>query len=162
MTELARTPPRLQRLFQTIDFAPLPQHRCAVRGLDAWRERRGSQLAPSTADMLADETRDVTDHSLLAEPVDGTRDFVITEVGQRARLILQTPSQRSCLSQVGHRRIAARLRQLFRLVLEYGEPVDVRFVEGDRDYEVLTAPVRAPNGRILLFCTMAFDELSAA
>jgi hypothetical protein len=159
MTELARTPSRLRRLFQIIDFAPLPQHRYAAQGLDAWRELRGSQLAPSTADMLGHQTRNIADHSLLAEPIAGKKDFMISQVGMQARLMLQPPSSRSRLSQVGYRRIAARLRRLFHLVLEYGEPVDVRFVEGDRAYEVLAAPVRASNGRTSLFCTIAVDEL---
>lgn len=159
MTELARTPPRLQRLFQTIDFAPLPQHGCAIRALETWRATRGSQPAPSAVDMLEHETRDFSEDSLLAEPIAGTKEFAIRRMGSRVRFVLQTSSSHTRLSKVGHRRVAARLRRLFRLVLEYGDPVDVRFIEGDRSYEVLAAPLRAANGRTSLFCTMAVDEL---
>ena len=63
------------------------------------------------------------------------------------------------LSQAGERRLAVRLRRLFPLTIEYGEPVLVRFVEKGRSFEVLAAPVESQSGARALFCTMAVDEL---
>jgi hypothetical protein len=63
------------------------------------------------------------------------------------------------LSRLPDRRLAARLRQLFQMALDYGEPVDVRFVDGRRGYEVLAAPVGKDGGKAVIFCTLTFDEL---
>ncbi len=161
MTELARTPPRLRRLFQTIDLTPLPQHRTIAESLDAWRGRRGSDLVPPAADIFRDGTHPVLDHSFLVEPLPGTRDYAVTEAGAAARLALGLKYSAETVMQLGARRIAARLRPLFGLVVEYGEPVIVKFVEGQRCYELLAAPVSIPSGGIALFCTLNFDELPA-
>ena len=159
MTELALTPPRLRRLFQTIDLAPLPQDRTIEESLDMWRKRRGSALAPAAADMFRDQTHIVLDHSLLVEPLPGLKDFAIGEVGSAARLLLGQKYSGDRLSQLGDRRIAARLRQLCRMVLDYGEAVIVKFGEGNRGYEVLAAPMNTRSGETALFCTLTFDDL---
>lgn len=159
MTELALTPPNLRRLFQTVDLAPLPQDRAVAESLDAWRERRGRRLSPPAGDMLHDQTRTVLDQSFLAEPLPGTRDFAITGAGLRARRLLEPLHAEARLSQLRDRRLAARLRQLFAMVLDRGEPIDVRFVDGQRGYEVLAAPVATTSGKAALFCTLTFDEL---
>jgi hypothetical protein len=159
MTELARTPPNLQRLFQTVDLAPLPQDCAVADSLKAWRERRGPRLSPPAEDMFRDQTRTVLDHSFLAEPHPGKRDFAIAKAGAEAGHLLEPAVADARLSRLPDRRRAARLRQLFRMVLDFGEPVDVRFVDCDRGYEVLAAPVETAGGKTAIFCTLTFDEL---
>jgi len=161
MTELARTPPSLQRLFQAIDLAPLAQDQVIAESLGMWRERRGHDLAPQAADILHGQAPCVHDHSFLAEPLPGTRDYAVSEAGEGARAALDLKDSAERVSQSGARRIAVRLRQLFRLVLDYGEPIIVKFVEGQRSYELLAAPVATPGGGTVLFCTLTFDELTA-
>lgn len=159
MTELARTPPQLRRLFRTIDFAPLPQHVAVGKALEVWREKRGSRLAPPAADIQGAAATAVLDLSILAEPVRGSEDFAISGAGSQARPIMGLQAASGRLSQAGERRLAVRLRRLFPLTIEYGEPVLVRFVEKGRSFEVLATPVESHSGARALFCTMAFDEL---
>lgn len=161
MTELARTSPNLQRLFQTIDLAPLPQDQVIAESLDVWRNRRGSDLLPTAADVIRAQSHSVQDCSLLAEPLPGTRDYAVSEAGPSVRLALGLNYPAGRVSQLETRRIAARLRPLFGLVMEYGEPVIVKFVEGQRGYELLAAPASTPSGGTALFCTLTFDELPA-
>jgi hypothetical protein len=161
MTELARTPPRLQRLFQTVDLAPLPQHQTIAESLDLWRDRRGSDLAPLATDIFGDETHPVLDHSFLVEPLPETRDFSIGEVGSAARLLLDLKYPAETAMKLGARRIAVRLRPLFDLVVDRGEPIIVKFVEGRKGFELLGAPVSTPGGGVAMFCTLTFDELPA-
>jgi hypothetical protein len=159
MTELARTPRNLQRLFQTVDLAPLPQDCAVAESLDAWRERRGHRLSPPIEDRFRDQTRTVLDHSFLAEPLPGRRDFSITGAGAQVGRVLQCALADARLSRLPDRRLAARLRQLFQMARDYGEPVDVRFVDGQRGYEVLAAPVGKEGSKAAIFCTLTFDEL---
>ena len=100
------------------------------------------------------------DYGFLAEAVAGADDFAISEAGSRAMGLLGLERGSWRLSKVGKRRIAARLRRLFSLVIEYGEPVLVRFVDRKRGFEVLAAPVDTVEGETAIFCTLALDELS--
>jgi len=161
MTELERTAPRLQRLFQTIDLAPLPQDRIVAESLGVWRDRRGRDLVPKAVDIFGDQPHSVLDHSFLVEALPGTRDFSVSETGSAVRHDLDLKYAAETVLQLGNRRIAARLRPLFGLVASRGEPVIVKFVEGLRGYELLAAPVSTLGGGTALFCTLTFDELPA-
>lgn len=161
MTELVRTPPRLRRLFQTVDLAPLPQDQIVAESLDVWRNWRGRELVPKATDIFSDQPHSVLDQSFLIEPLPGTRDFLVSEVGSAVRLLLDLKYSAETVLQLGARRIAARLRPLFGLIENFGEPVIVKFIEGQRGYELLAAPVSTPDGKIAVFCTLTFDELPA-
>jgi hypothetical protein len=162
MTELGRTPPRLQRLFRLIDLAPLPRHEVVVEALKLWREKRGSGLAPSPADIFGPAKHATLDHSFLAEPMTGAKDFAISEAGSQAVHLLGLEHGARRLSEAGKRRIAARLRPFFSFVIDYGEPVLARFVDRGRSFEVLAAPIETAEEAAGAFCTLAFDELPGA
>ncbi len=157
MTELARTPIAERRLFQTVDLAPLPQHRTISEALDAWRRRRGGDLAPHAADMDRDQARLVLDHSLIAETLLDEDDFRLRRVGAAAALAIGSGANEDRLARLADRRIAVRLRHLFHLALERGEAVDVRFTDRNRAFEILAAPVRAEGGGTGLFCAIVAD-----
>lgn len=157
MAEFARTPPALRRLFQLVDLAPLPQHMAVATALDAWRERRGQDLAPRAADMLRDEITVVRDFSFLAEPVQGRADYALSAIGEKAKSALGLEGAESRLGATPTRRLAARLRRLFGLVIDYGEPIDVRFTDRRQSFEILAAPVCTEAGKPALFCTIAVD-----
>jgi hypothetical protein len=157
MTELARTPPRLQRLFRLIDLAPLPRHEVVKEALELWREKRGSGLAAPAADIFEAAQHAVLDHGFLAEAVAGADDFAISEAGSRAMGLLGLEHGSWRLSQAGKRRIAARLRRLFSLAVEHGEPVLARFADRESGFEVLAAPVETAEGATAVFCALALD-----
>lgn len=160
MAELARTPEPLKHLFQLIDMAPEPQDRAVAQGLAAWRKRRGLDLAPLAHDLLRDATAAVRGGSFIAEALAGRTDFALSQVGEQAAECLGLARPEDRLSAALHDRVAARLRRLFTLVLDYGEPVLGRFGEahghaGPRPMEVLAAPIMLEDGEIGVFCMLS-------
>jgi hypothetical protein len=137
-----------------VDLAPCPQNAKVTAGLDAWRERRGSDLAPRAMDMLRDEPPIVLDHSFVAEPVAGQADYVLLSVGGEVMTVLGLSGRSDRLSQITARRLAVRLRRLFELVASYGEPIAVRFTDKGADFEILAAPILSEGGAPALFCTI--------
>lgn len=161
MTELARTPPALRRLFQTVDLAPLPQSDVVADGVAIWKECRVGRVFPDFAQTIGKQTERVRDHALLASPLGRGEDFRIGSAGYRAGAALDLLPNQARLSRARARRLAARLRRLFQLVLEIGEPADVRFVEGERRFEVFAAPVCDERGALAVFCVTAYDDHSS-
>ncbi|MGZ8348100.1 MAG: hypothetical protein ACXWUP_13410 [Allosphingosinicella sp.] len=158
MTELARTPLVYRRLFQTVDLAPLPQHRAIVQSLDAWRERRDGEAAPRADEMVQDDTREVSNHSFLLERKPGGAGLAISRVGPVAARAIGRGVAAGELAKVVRPRLAVRVRRLFDLVLERGEPIDVRFSEAGRSFELLAAPLRTDGLVTAAFCAVAMDE----
>jgi hypothetical protein len=158
MTQLARTPPAERRLFQVVDLAPLPKHRVIVEALDAWRQRRGPNLAPDAADLDRDQSWPVSDHSLVAEPSTALDDFALRKVGASAAVALGSGARADSLTELADKRVAVRLRHLLRLALERGESVDVQFTDRGRAFEMLAAPVRADGRAMGLFCAVVAED----
>ena len=161
MAELARTPPVYRRRFRMVDLVPRPQNLAVVMGLDAWRGRCGSDLAPRAVDMVIDEPPIVKEHSFQAEPVAGKADYFLGSVGNWARAVHDPDRTSGRLSAIAFRRLAVRLRRLFELVTDCGEPVVVQFIEDDESFESLAAPLLDEAGRSILFCTMGIEQLPA-
>jgi hypothetical protein len=160
MTELARTPSTLRRLFQTVDLAPLPQDQVIAEGVAIWKKCREGRELPDMDETLARQSPRVRDQSLVAFAI-GRGDYRIAEVGYRTSAALSFPREGGLLSIAHARRLAARLRRLFELVLDIDEPADVRFVERSQRYEVFAAPVITRDGTRALFSIISFDPLPA-
>ncbi|KLI65044.1 hypothetical protein [Aurantiacibacter marinus] len=157
MTELARTPANLRRLFRTIDFAPIPEDEIVSHSLQHWRKQRGNLLAPDEHDVLASLSRELRDHSFIAEALpNGADDFMLRTAGSHVRAILGCEDGR--LSRIAEPRLAARLRHLFHLATKRGEAVDVRFLDRGKSYEALAAPVTTRNGASALICTFRREQ----
>jgi hypothetical protein len=113
MTELALSSPRERRLFQTIDMAPLLQHRLLRDSLQSWKASRAARLAPTVEETFARQSASVLDSSLLAEPLAGSRDFALERIGTNVLAALGCAEPFGRLSQSANSRLAARLRLLF-------------------------------------------------
>lgn len=160
MTELARTPANLRRLFSMVDFAPMPADGVLERSLELWREQRGDKLAPAQSDILLNLTGELRSYSFVAEALSGGEDdFALGAIGSNAGSILG--GEKTRLSQIAEPRIAVRLRHLFHLAIRRGEAVDVQFLDHDKSYEALAAPVTIDSGAPALFCTLRRDERRA-
>lgn len=153
MTELARTSAADRRLFRSVDFAPLPNQSLIAEALEGWRRARGSSLAPNASGLLREEPAHIRAGTFLAERAGD--EYLLSRVGTQARLLIDGTADAGRLAELDNRRTAVRLRHLFRLALERGEPVDVRFVDGREEIEALAAPVRLPGDRAGLFCAIA-------
>jgi ribose-phosphate pyrophosphokinase len=164
MTELARTPPALRRLFDIVDMAPHPHEDAVAQSLRLWKEKSGNRLAPDLADLAVDETAKVREHSLVAEPLAGESDFFVSSIGDAIRGTLRLRPEQFRLSEMANRHMAVRLRRLFRMILDLGEPVVVRFVDYEdhpalANFEVFAAPVMLGSVRNGLFCTIAWRSV---
>ncbi|WP_114520774.1 hypothetical protein [Altererythrobacter sp. ZODW24] len=160
MTELARTPANLRRLFKRVDLAPIPTDEVLGRSLEMWRSQRGDKLAPHENDILLNLTSELRSHSMIAEalPEEG-RDFALGAIGSKAEAMLGGSETR--LTRIAERRIAARLRHLFYLAITRGEAVDVQFFDRGKSYEAFAAPVASDSGVPALLCTFRSDEWRA-
>lgn len=159
MTELARTPSTLRRLFQTVDLAPLPQDEMIAEGVAVWKKCREGREFPDMDETLAQQSARVREHALLAFPIGRAEDYRIANIGPCASAALSFPREGGLLSIAPAPRLTARLRRLFQFVLDIEEPADVRFVERSNSYEIFAAPVSAEDGPIALFCIVSFDPL---
>ena len=158
MTELARTPIALRRLFQTVDLAPLPQDEMIAESVAVWKKCREGRELPDMEETLAKQSERGREHALLAFPI-GRKDYRIANIGSCASAALSFPREGGLLSIAHAPRLSARLRRLFQLVLDIEELADVRFVERSQSYEIFAAPVSAEDGAWALFCIISFDPL---
>ncbi|GAA0295040.1 hypothetical protein GCM10009087_00990 [Sphingomonas oligophenolica] len=160
MAELARTPGPLRQMFQLIDMAPEPHDSVVAEALATWHERRGTELTPQARDLRGDANAAVRAGSFLASALAGRTDFALSQVGEEAARCLGLSPAEHRLSAATQLRIAARLRRLFTLVLDYGEPVLGRFGEvhghaGPCEMEVLAAPIILEGGDTGVFCALS-------
>lgn len=155
MTELTRTPPVLQRLFQTVDLAPLPHSEIIADAVAMWKLCRAEREYPDFGELIDKLSRRGREHVLLAFPSEDRDDFRIAWIGYHATETLQLPSLEDRLSAIGIPRLAARLRRLFRYALDIRELVDVRFDDAGLHFEVFAAPVNDRVGKVGIFCAIA-------
>ena len=79
-----------------------------------------------------------------------------------ATVVLDLGRTSDRLSAIAFRRLAVRLRRLFELVADCGEPVVVQFIENDESFEILAAPLLNEADRTILFCAMGVGQLPAS
>ena len=159
MTELARTPPALRRLFRLVDLVPEPHDNLTRSAFDLWQRQRGDNAAPSLQTLLDKAPEAIWSHSLVIDPIAGRRDYALTIIGQSVAGLLSAGLSEQRLSQLGNVRLAARLRRLFELTTERGEAVLVQFVDRIRDaseaqIQALAAPLIV-EGRGALLCVLS-------
>jgi hypothetical protein len=124
MSELARTPTPLKRLFEEVDLAPMPQSAPALDALAyCARRRKGGPVDFSTG-LKALKIRSVAPHALIAEAVDGN--YALKGIGETVGGLLDAGPQ-GTLAKAKNRRLAARLRRAFDAAWIYGDPVVFQF-----------------------------------
>lgn len=160
MTEFQATSAPLKRLFYEVDLAARPQSEAAKKMLELWRERRADRLAPDQSVLATELQAPVANHVFFARPVETSRVFLISASGDRARDLLGSCEGEIRLDAVANRRIAARARRLFQVVLRRSEPVSVRFRlhppgQPESDVELAAAPIAMSDGTIGLVAAIA-------
>ncbi|MXP13210.1 hypothetical protein GRI44_00300 [Altererythrobacter confluentis] len=169
MTQLARTPASIRRLFRMVDLAPTPHADILVMGLGLWQVQRGRQLAPHENDIVAHWPAQLRDSSFIARPQPAHpqqtgpdhkrhQDYGFDTIGPRAAALI---GGQGTLCAMADRRLAVRLRHLLAMVLERGEAAVVEFSDRGRNFEILGAPVTAGNGDPAIFCTISCDFVQA-
>ena len=142
MTTMALTPAPVRRLFDRIDFAPRPLEAALGAFLETWERLRAGQVAPRRA-RAADALGRGASLFVRAEEC---RDYEIEHASAALRELLGdvacgAPAQRRAAAP------AARLRRLFDLTLEKGEPTLASFRGEDGTVvEALAAPLMETDG----------------
>jgi len=149
LTTLAVPPPHLARLFNRLDAADASDPLLRLE-LEFWRDKRGSRLMPTAAD-LAQGPGAIAACIFVFQRSDGTNEWEATRTGPEAGRLLGLASQEKRLSKMLAPRITARLRRLFETVAETAEPLaaafELRVKPGRRQWiEVLAAPLSS-DGR---------------
>ena len=127
MTTMAVTSAPLRRLFGRLDFAPQPHEPELARVLDAWIRLRAGQVAPQVPLPVKALGRQVS--AFIRAP--RARDYVLEFRGAELSGLLGDLQQGMMLSAAPNRRQAVRLRRLFEVVIQNGEPVLATFASGD-------------------------------
>ena len=146
MTTMAVTSAPLRRLFGRLDFAPQPHEPELARVLDAWVRLRAGQVAPQVPLPVKALGRQVS--VFIRAP--RARDYVLEFRGAELSGLLGDLQQGMTLSAAPNRRQAVRLRRLFEVVIQNGEPVLATFASGDDTaiVDLIAAPVAGSDGRV--------------
>jgi hypothetical protein len=146
MSQLARTPPSLRRLFQEIDLAPLPQSRVGLQALASCiKHRKNGRVTLASARNTA-RIPLISPHALIAESIDD--DYSLRDVGSAFAALLGVMD--GALTTAGNRRLAARLRRAFDAAWVYGDPVVFQFhLRARKNHgmavELLVVPLSPPR-----------------
>ena len=146
MTTMALTSPAMRRLFSRLDFAPRPRDAELARALAAWDLLRRDRVAP-----MHDE--DFGPGIAVFIRAERGRDYVLERYDSDLAGLLGALRPSSALSAAPKRRRAARLRRLFDLVVEKGEPVLASFTSDERagdaaTIDLLASPIADADGRV--------------
>ncbi|MBI3274834.1 MAG: ribose-phosphate diphosphokinase [Methylocystis sp.] len=146
MTTMAMTEPRLRRLFERLDFAPLPKQEPLRLILKRWEAARGGAPAPRRQSIVFPKTGAAAAAMFVCRSVEGEHDWVLAEGGQAIEALLGPCTAGDRLSQAKNRREAVRLRRLFDEVRRVGEAVLAEFAIAEPGHpraavELLAAPL---------------------
>ena len=144
MTTFSYLSPSMRRLFVRVDSAGATDPDLSS-ALIFWRQDRDGRVFPER-DGFSRLPDAIRGHAFLASPdPEQSREWLLTRIGASARAVLHAQSDESRLSRLGNRRIAVRLRRLFEMAIETGEPVcgtfEIEEAERRREIEVLAAPL---------------------
>lgn len=150
MTTLAPPPPHLARLFSRLDAGDASDEH--LRSAFAfWRDKRGQRLMP-TADDVYPGPELIAADVFIFRCADPEHEWRATEAGAEAARLLGLDGADKSLSKLRAPRIAARLRRLFEMVGETGEPIaaafELRAKQGRQWIEVLAAPLSSDGRRV--------------
>jgi ribose-phosphate pyrophosphokinase len=149
MTTMATTAAPLRRLFGRLDFAPQPHEPELAAVLDSWVRLRAGQVAPQ----VPFPSKALQPEVSVFVRAPGTRDYVLELRGAKLSGLLGDLQQGMVLSAAPKRRQAVRLRRLFEVVIQKGEPVLATFAGEDNDdstaiVDLIAAPVAGSDGRV--------------
>ncbi len=151
MTASADLTPAVARLFDRIDVEARDESlRAAFR---YWMDRRAGELCPSLAALQLNQMGPASAPVFAFQRVSpGSPDWRLSFAGDEAAGWLQV-GEETLLSRIGDRRAAVRLRHLFAMATEQGEPIVASFhaaEEKDAPYEIVVLPIasdhRHPDG----------------
>jgi hypothetical protein len=143
MTTLSYLPTRISRLFARVDAAGATGREPKL-ALAFWRKHRDGSVFPSKQ-VLAKLPESIAGHSFLVTRLEGRpRNWNLAEIGPMAAAWLEPNRTAQGLLKLKDRRMAVRLRRLFDLVAEMGEPLSALFpasLGGEKvEVEVVAAP----------------------
>ena len=151
MTTMALTSPPLRRLFTRLDFAPRPIEAKLVSALEIWDELRLRRIGPQA--LLSSRLPLRAGIGLFVRP-NGARDYVLQRTTPELTDLLDDLSEGAAISSSVRKRQAVRLRRLFDLVVERGEPVLASYTneghgEGAATVDILAAPIAASDNSVI-------------
>jgi ribose-phosphate pyrophosphokinase len=144
MTTLSYLSPSMRRLFTRVDAADATAQELKL-AFHFWRDRRDGRLMPSKTDFVRLPDSFSKD-CFIAEPISHKpRDWNLNRIGSSARSSLEGEVLQVDLSKLKDPRVAVRLRRLFEMVTETGEPLSAVFglrnKNNAREIEIFAAPV---------------------
>lgn len=144
MTTLDPLTGPLVRLFLRVDAA-IPTDPVLRAFSDFWHLKRGSKITPSEADMTGSPP-EISRFAFFARlSTNGTRHWTVSAAGHAAAAVLQLTRGREL--EVADKKIAVRLRRLFDIVAEKGEPYSAMFeTDGQSGPRQLIEVFAAPLG----------------
>jgi ribose-phosphate pyrophosphokinase len=153
MASMMETDPAMQRLFDRLDSAPRPGASRLPLFLAEWAARRGKRIAPSTGELQDFLVSAEAESAFVFESVSAGRDFTLRRGEKAVAALLGACKPGSALSDAPERRAAARLRRIFELVRENGEPLLADFTAERADgapvaVEILAMPISEDGHRI--------------
>ena len=149
MTTMALTSSPMRRMFDRLDFAPRPRDAKLAGALAAWSRLRASRVAPELP--MHDEAFGPGIAVFIRAAQ--SRDYILKRYDSDLADLIGGLGPGSALSVAPKRRRAARLRRLFDLVVDKGEPVLASFTSDERGedaatIDLLAAPVADAEGRV--------------
>jgi hypothetical protein len=143
MTSFDRPDSALSTLFMRIDAAR-PTDAALQPAADLWSEKRKGKVMPAPGD-FADMPPQIERHVFQAHlAINGDEHWIVTSAGEVAERLLQIEGDTP--AEVPDKRMAVRLRRLFELVAERGEPYAVTCEASDNNdrkqlIEIYAAPL---------------------
>jgi len=136
-------------MFDRLDFAPRPRDAKLAGALASWARLRANRVAPELP--MHDEAFGPGIAVFIRAAQ--ARDYILKRYDSDLVGLLGDLGPGAALSAAHKRRPAARLRRLFDLVVDKGEPVLASFINDERGEDAATidlvaAPVAAADGRV--------------
>lgn len=153
MTTMAKTKKALTRLFQRMDSVPSPtdEHLSAV--LQEWQDKRQLLIAPAPESLVATGTSAAERAFIFRKDAAIPLHYLLSTGADSAEPLIGRISTGDRLETAANRRGAVRLRRLFEMVGETGEPILGTFSSKSADAklvytELLVAPLSS-NGKVV-------------
>jgi len=151
MTTMALTSPPLRRLFTRLDFGPRPIEAKLISALEIWDELRLRRIAPQA---LLSSRLPLRAGAALFVRSNGVRDYILQRTTPEFAELLGDLTEGTRISSSVRKREAVRLRRLFDLVVEKGEPVLASYTneghgEGAATVDILAAPIAGSDDGVV-------------
>lgn len=151
MTTMAKTKKALTRLFQRLDSVPSPTDERLAAVLQEWLDRRQQLIAPAPQALMTAGTSAAEKAFIFRKDPDAPRHYLLSSGADAAAPLIGRISAGDRLDAAADRRGAVRLRRLFDMVGETGEPILGIFSSksaeaGPIHTELLVAPLSS-NGK---------------